>query len=153
MKKYQVCFRHLRFLTLFCHVLWVTTSQSRRCVSFAPRPPRMLPRRATLNVLTHFSTPWICMWTKTSVELQWRHPVFRVYNTCISMCPNHCKYFLILTVSVSVFSATGGCVFVSELQQQYPTCSTWYYVSSVSQTPTSEVQNEGVVIAFHFVYS
>lgn len=70
---------------------FVTLSQWRRRVrlnnAFPSSPsPRMLPRRATLNVLTlnmHVD--------ETSVELQWLHPVPRVCKTCISMWFHHCK--------------------------------------------------------------
>lgn len=152
---------------MLCHLgfstTWVMFSQWRRWVrvddAFAPSPsPRMLPRRATLNVLTHFSTPWICMKTKPQWSLS-NHILYSLCRIHVFQCVSiSVNTFLLLTVSASVFCATGGCVLVSvtqnsSLQLQYPTYSTWYYVSSVSEPLTSGVQTGCSFIASHFVYS
>lgn len=139
---------------------FVTLSPWRRRVRFndafpSSPSPRMLPRRVTLNVLTHFSTPWICMSTKP----QWSFSDYILYPVCIIhvfQCGSITVNALFIDcISISVLRHRRVCVTVWLRTPvfSYPTYSTWYYVSSVSEIPTSKVQNGGLFIAFYFVYS
>lgn len=67
---------------------------------------------------------------QTSVELQRLNPVSRVYNTCILMCLNHCKYFFIIDcISISVLRHRRVCFCLCDSELQFAaTVSNLQYV-------------------------
>lgn len=91
MKKYQVRFCHLRFLTLLSRCLSDDDESDLTTRFPRPRLPACYLDAPPSMCWLIFSTSLNMHVDKTSVELQWRHPVSRVYYTCISMWFHHCK--------------------------------------------------------------